>query len=322
MTQTMPEAAPLAGAVAECRDVLARHSKSFALAAKLLPAECRDDAAILYAWCRRADDAIDHAGSESQSAALQRLERELADVYRGATLSDPLLRAFAEVARARQIPREYPRALLAGMAMDQGPVAYATLAELITYCFRVAGTVGLMMCHVLGVRHPLALRHAADLGIGMQLTNICRDVQEDWQRGRLYLPRELLAEHARPMAISPAHAELTPELAEHLRPVVVQLLALAEQYYASGDRGLYYLAPRCAFSVHTARLVYSRIGARLGARGHDVLGGRARVSTPHKLALCLRAGFATVCCPRAHGGHFARAPLESSLSYVEGVFPV
>ena len=78
-----------------------------------------------------------------------------------------------------------------------------------------------------------------------------------------------------------------------MRPVVVQLLALAEQYYASGDRGLYYLAPRCAFSVHTARLVYSRIGARLAARGHDVLGERARVGTTHKLGLCARAGFAT-----------------------------
>jgi phytoene synthase len=313
---------PLAGAVAQCQEVLAHHSKSFALAAKLLPAACRDDAAVLYAWCRRADDAIDDAGSESQSAALGRLERELADVYRGVTLSDPLLRAFAEVVRARQIPVEYPRALLAGMAMDQGPVAYATLAELITYCCRVAGTVGLMMCHVLGVRHALALRHAADLGIGMQLTNICRDVHEDWQRGRLYLPRQLLSEQAGHRVISPSHGELTPQVAGHLRPVVVQLLALAERYYASGDRGLYYLAPRCAFSVRTARLVYSRIGAELAARGHDVLGARARVSTAHKLGLCLSAGFATVCSPRAHGGRFARASLAGSLSYVQGVFPL
>ncbi|MET0410017.1 MAG: squalene/phytoene synthase family protein, partial [Polyangiaceae bacterium] len=160
---TLVDATRSQAAVRSSREVLAVHSKSFALAGKLLPPACLDDAAAVYAWCRRADDAIDNPSAEGPSRALTRLERELDALYAGKEPSDLSLLAFADVVRRRHIPVEYPRALLAGMAMDTGHVAYTSLGELRTYCFRVAGTVGLMMCHVLGVRHPHALKHAADL---------------------------------------------------------------------------------------------------------------------------------------------------------------
>jgi 15-cis-phytoene synthase len=309
-------------AVRSSRRSLALHSKSFALAGKLLPRACRDDAAAVYAWCRRADDAIDQPSAEGPERALTRLTGELDALYAGAEPEDLDLFAFAGVVRRRRIPIEYPRALLAGMAMDTGAVAYTSVAELLTYCFRVAGTVGLMMCHVLGVRHAHALRHAADLGIGMQLTNICRDVYEDWQRGRRYLPRELFVGSLTALELNPVRSELTPELAARCRPAVRELLRLAAEYYASGDHGLTYLAPRAAFAVRTARLVYSSIGVQLERMGHDVLAGRAVVSTASKLGLCLSAGVSTLVHPGAHGRRFEPAELQDSVSHVRNAFPL
>src|SRR5690606_24146896 len=99
---------------------------------------------------------------------------------------------FAAIMRERGIPRRYPAELLAGLAMDAAGHRYEDAADLRLYCFRVAGVVGLMMSHVMGLADERALADAARLGIAMQLTNICRDVREDWARGRLYLPRALL----------------------------------------------------------------------------------------------------------------------------------
>ncbi|HEY3592530.1 MAG TPA: squalene/phytoene synthase family protein, partial [Polyangiaceae bacterium] len=154
---------------------------------------------------------------------------------------------------------------------------------------RVAGVVGLMMCHVLGARGPSALRHAAHLGIAMQLTNICRDVVEDWERGRMYLPDDILSETGAPKLAAhlggPLERSHGPALAGALR----KLLALADQYYCSGDAGLPALPSRAAFAVRAARLVYADIGRNLARRDFDVFAGRAVVSQTRKLTLVARA---------------------------------
>ena len=261
-------------------------SKSFAMAQHLLPAQARRPAAALYAWCRRADDAVDELPPDKAAQALARLEAELDSIYAGAGQSDPVLQVFQQAVSAAQIPKTYPRELLLGMRMDLAGIVYETLEDLHQYCYRVAGTVGLMMCHVLGVSHPRALKHAAHLGMAMQLTNICRDVVEDWQRQRLYLPRALL-----PIEIRHLEPEGTfpPELVCAVAQVVERLLREADRFYASGDRGLRYLAPRSAWAIRLARLLYSRIGRVLARRRYDVTLGRAQVATAHKLWLVLRA---------------------------------
>jgi phytoene synthase len=258
------------------RRTLSAHSKSFALAGKLLPAGCRDDAAVVYTWCRRCDDAIDLAPAAARPGALARLRRELGSIYAGRPQSEPALAAFQEIVARRRIPEPYPRELLEGMRMDVEATRYRTLDELLIYCFRVAGTVGLMMCHVLGVSDGEALQRAADLGIAMQLTNICRDVVEDWRDGRLYLPRELLGDGGG--ALDAAAAARAVEA----------LLAHADRFYRAGDRGLPALGFRCAVAVRTARLVYSDIGRIIARRGHDVTAGRAVVTLGRKLRLALR----------------------------------
>jgi phytoene synthase len=279
------------------RQVLAAKSKSFALAARLLPPEVASNVVVLYAYCRRADDAVDLAAPEEQPARLAELRAELDLVYRPGAPSDAALAAFAQVVHDCEIPRAYVEDLLAGMQMDVEGVGYADLAELALYAYRVAGVVGLMMCHVMGVRDPRALEHAAHLGIGMQLTNIARDVLEDWQRGRLYLPDSLLGKHGagglRAQLSAAGGSEFPVEYAGGVARAVSDLLAHADAYYASGDAGMLDLSVRCGLAVRTARLVYAAIGNRVRAQGCDPLAGRAVVSGGEKLLLVAKAVWQT-----------------------------
>src|SRR4051812_35201095 len=149
--------------------VLAKNSKSFALAARLLPPEVARNVVVLYAYCRRADDEVDLAPAAEQPERLERLRAELGRVFAPAGPDDPALASFQQVVRECEIPRVYLDELLHGMQMDVERVAYRNVPELALYAHRVAGVVGLMMCHVMGVRDPRALEHAAHLGIAMQL---------------------------------------------------------------------------------------------------------------------------------------------------------
>lgn len=274
---------------AECREIIRRHSKSFSLAARLLPPSRRDDAVAVYAWCRRVDDAVDLAGPADAASALTRARDELHEIYNGASPRDPVLAAFRKVALDRNLPTAYPAELLAGMEMDVEPRLYDRLDDLLVYCYRVAGVVGLMMCHVLGVSDDRALVHAAHLGIAMQLTNICRDVDEDRRRGRCYLPLEMLSPQAARELTGRRGGELTPTTRRELRRPIQALLDSANRYYSSGDEGIGLLARRSGLAIRTARLVYSEIGRRIAATGCDAASGRAHVSAGRKLRLLGRS---------------------------------
>lgn len=279
------EADPREAALA--KEVLAANSKSFALASKLLPAASRDDVAILYAWCRYADDAIDLAPKEARPAALDRLRGELVAAYAGEASGAAVVDAFGALARRRAIPRAYPEALLAGFDMDVARARYETVDDLLLYCFRVAGVVGAMMCHVIGLADASALRPAVHLGVAMQLTNVCRDVAEDATDGRVYLP-------ATTLNVDPA--AIVAEREAHRQTIVKSvagMLQLADRYYASADRGMLALPFRAALAVRTARHVYAAIGHRLRRRGGDPLRGRTVVPLLVKLWLVLRAVVAT-----------------------------
>jgi phytoene synthase len=303
--------------VTRSRAALAAGSQSFALAGKLLPRACRDDAAVVYAYCRRADDLIDEAPSPAAAAAaVTQLRRELDDIVAGRAQSDVVLSAFQQVMHRRAIPRVHVDELIAGFAMDVAadpgaPLVYETWADLLLYCYRVAGTVGLMMCHVMGADDPRATRPAAALGMAMQLTNIARDVAEDWGRGRLYIPREALP----PGPDLHPGGPLAPAIATRLCLAVPALLEAAAPLYRWGDAGLRYLDLRSAMAVRAARLIYSDIGAVIARRGHDVTAGRARVSGRRKIWLALRA-FAGVAAARA------RLDLPRALPALDAAVPL
>ncbi|CAN5899680.1 phytoene/squalene synthase family protein [soil metagenome] len=293
------------------RTTIAHHSKSFALASSLLGSRVRDQTAIVYTWCRRTDDAIDE-GQGDHADTLRRLASELDAIYAG-TSNDPVLAAFGDVVRERNIPRLYPDELIAGMEMDVADTRYATVDDLLLYCYRVAGVVGLMMTHVFGIARDEALQNAVHLGLAMQLTNICRDVAEDWERGRLYLPDELLAKHGAGELRASLGSALPSSALPAIARVVEELLATADRYYRSGDRGVPALPWRAALAVRAARSIYSAIGSRVAMQNYDVTAGRAFVSKGGKIGRALAAlGSITLSAPmrlaRAVAGRTARVP--------------
>ncbi len=260
--------------LASYHDVLKRRARTFRLAAVVLGTRCRDDAAVLYAFCRAADDAVDEGLSPPQAhAALDALERGLVD---GA--GPAVARAVADLHATRGLPLEAARDLIAGMRRDVGTVRIADDAALLGYAYLVAGTVGVMMCPLLGVTDARASRHAADLGMAMQITNICRDVAEDAERGRVYLPASRLV-------IAGITAEQildgsAPRAA--LRQVIAGLLERGDALYRSADEGLRFLPPRARLAVLLASRLYRGIGMELLRRGADPFLGRAVVPLRYK----------------------------------------
>jgi phytoene synthase len=307
-----------------CRAVLEANSKSFAMAARLLPRATRNEAACVYAFCRRVDDAIDNASPAEQMHALAKLVEELDAIYAGSAHEDAALRGFQAVAALRNLPQRYPRELLAGMAMDARGARYETLEDLLLYCHRVAGVVGLMMCHAFGLTQDAALLPAAHLGIAMQLTNICRDVAEDYGMGRVYLPRAWLREHGSPELDPQPGAALPedPRVISAMQQVMGALLNEADRYYASAARGMLALPFRAGLAVRAASAIYAAIGEEVRARGCDPRQGRAVVGKGKKLVLLSMA----VVKHAALGLHFAYEhlrfpvrPPSKSLAFPEDV---
>lgn len=284
-------------AIARCSRTIREHSKSFAMASRLLPQPARDEAVVLYAWCRYADDAVDEAPPGQAGAALARLERELDAIYAGEPQEDAVLAAFQQLVQRRRIPKIYPAELVAGMRMDVEGTRYPDEATLLLYCYRVASTVGLMMCHVMGLRRADALQQAAHLGLAMQITNICRDVAEDWGRGRRYIPADLVVrEGLQPAPEPPTGGEETLP-AETVRPfsrVMVALLDRADGFYRSAHGGFIALPWQSALACEAAGRIYRDIGRVIAAQDHDPSAGRAWTTKGRKLWLAGRALLSTL----------------------------
>ena len=278
--------------LATSRQAMARGSRSFYLASRLLPGPLRDSSRLLYAWCRHCDDAIDaqllghaspqpdHDARKALEGLTERTERALGD----GPLDGPPFEALREVARRHALPAGLVREHLRGFAMDVEGARYELLDDTVTYSYRVAGVVGEMMAWLMGVRDRDTLDRAADLGIAFQLTNIARDVLDDARAGRVYLPRTWLDVEGldgNTLADSRAHTGLTR--------VVGRLLDEADRYYRSASAGIVRLSAREAWSIESARLIYREIGSEVRRRGTAAWDRRVVVSAPRKLALVARA---------------------------------
>ena len=276
------------------RDSIQRGSTSFAAAARLFDPRIREDAYMLYAWCRHCDDEIDgqvmgHGAVGLDPVLAGRKLAELEDKTRGALAGEPTddtaFAAFQRVAQRHGIPAQHPLDLLQGFRMDVEGRTYRTFQDTLLYAYHVAGVVGVMMAQVMGVRDIATLRRASDLGLALQLTNIARDVIEDAKGGRVYLPADWLGAVAEnPKAVSdPANRAVVFAATE-------RLLAEAEPYYASARWGLKALGFRSAWAVAAAHGVYRQIGLRVRAMGPAGMDRRASTSAVTKLALVLRGG--------------------------------
>ena len=267
--------------------VLAFRARSFRWASAVLSRAQRRRVAALYAFCRAVDDLADadFVSSEDQ-AELGALLTALAAEPEGAELWPPSYLWFRELCLECGIDFGVVRELLLGMISDLDVVRVKNDRELVRYCYRAAGTVGLMMCAVLGVRDPRAWRHAIDLGIAMQLTNISRDVLEDAEACRVYLPAERLAEYG----VAPEDLVDGTADAQAVSMVVDDVLRMAEQYYESGDDGMRYLPARARWAILVASRLYRGIGRRLRRRyASNPLLGRVVVPWFHKVGLVASA---------------------------------
>ncbi len=254
-----------------------RHSRSFSFASRLLPAAKRADVERLYAWCRWCDDGVDAAATPQE--ALEFVERATEDVDRIAAGKRPVAvesRWLEELVGRHDLPLAAALALLDGMRSDLTPAAGLHEADLMRYCFRVAGAVGVLLCPILGLEDRRHLPQAAALGMGMQLTNIARDVAEDWRRRRCYLPVEW-TDGLRPDGGPPDPGRV--------QRGVRTILEVADGYYTAGEAGIGGLDPDSRLAVRAAARIYHAIGTRIRERDFRVLDGRARVSTLGKLGL-------------------------------------
>jgi len=279
-----------------------RHSRSFSFASRLLPAAKRADVERLYAWCRWCDDGVDTAASPQQ--AFEFVDRAAEDVRRITAGAPPTAHEscwLAELVGRHDLPLAAALALLEGMRSDLTPAGGFRVADLMRYSFRVAGAVGVLLCPILGLADRRHLPHAAALGMGMQLTNIARDVAEDWRRGRCYLPVEW-TDGLRPGSGAPDR--------ERVRRGVRTILEAADGYYTAGEAGIDGLAPDARLAVRAAARIYRAIGTRIRRQDCRVLDERARVSTLGKLGLFVGA----VLAPAAGRRRRLDAPARRALA--------
>lgn len=258
------------------RDAIVKGSKSFSLASFFFGVKEREASHLLYHFCRYCDDVIDHAESrEASVVALAELYRELDRIEEGFESEKPALLAFGRVSREYAIPMRYARDLLAGFETDTSGAEIKTEADLELYSYRVAGVVGLMMCHVMGVSRREATSQAIELGLAMQMTNIARDVREDFERNRVYLPSTWLID------AGVNRARLLDDETKTFK-LVERLLALAKVRYESGLCGLSALPLRAAIAVSIAAAVYAGIGKKVLRRGPKSLRDRTYLTSLEK----------------------------------------
>ncbi|MFQ5860782.1 MAG: presqualene diphosphate synthase HpnD [Dehalococcoidia bacterium] len=273
----------LDSAYEQCRRITRAEAKNFYYAFITLPANKRRAIYASYAFCRLCDDATDDVlPLQEKLQRLRETEEQLQLAYQGQP-PGPLFTALAHAASQYHIPQEYFQEVLRGVEMDLTVTRYRTFEELRTYCYRVASAVGLICLEVFGYRDPEAKEHAVDLGLAMQLTNILRDVREDLERDRIYLPQEEMEqfgyseEELRQGVVNQAFLELMHFQAQRAR-----------RYFDSGLRCLPFLSWRARACPAVLGGIYQRILDRLEASQFNVFDGRLSLSSREKLFLTAR----------------------------------
>lgn len=271
-----------------CLEWMEIHSKSFYFASRFLPERQRKSVAALYAFCRMTDDIVDEAPEgttkEEINLLLDKLKLTVKKLEQGYTSSDPILYAFGDTLYRHKIPMKYIHDLIEGVRMDLNKQEYKTDEELDLYMYRVASTVGLMMTHIfIENPTPKTLARAADLGKAMQLTNILRDIKEDYNKGRIYLPeekRELFG-----ISVS----DLTGDtVKENLKALIRFESKRAKTFYRTADLGIKELPPAGAYTVKVASRVYEDILNEIKRRNYQVLSQRAIVSKLRKIIIATK----------------------------------
>lgn len=269
LQQTNIDAALLKNAYAHCRKLTAVHSRSFYLASSLLPGAKRRGIRALYAFCRISDDIVDQPGSDVR-IALTDWRRRMLDA--NFAFDDWVALAWTDTQTRYHIPLRYAEQLIEGVTADLYQTRYATFAELARYAYGVASTVGLMSMHVIGFSGTEAIRYAIKLGVALQVTNILRDVAEDWRAGRVYLPQEELA------AFNLTEADLAAgQVDDRWRAFMDFQIARNRRLYREAWPGIALLHPEGRLAIAAAARFYEGILDDIERRDYNVFTSRAHV---------------------------------------------
>lgn len=279
----------LKSAYAHCREITRVHAKTFYMATRFLPNHKQRSIFAIYGLCRYLDDLVDEAEDlilKKRISSLDVLEKldefknKLIDTYRGEDQDDPILIAFSDTLNLYKIPLDLPLQLMDGVKMDLTKNRYQNFEELYDYSYKVASVVGLMTSEVFGYKNPKAIEHAVDLGIAMQLTNILRDVGEDLEKDRIYLPQDELKNFGLNESDLFSHT-----MDNNFIRLMKFQIDRANRYYESADLGISMLNRDSRLPVCLARENYSRILSKIEENDYNVYQKRAYLNSTEKLSM-------------------------------------
>jgi phytoene synthase len=292
MEKDAPGTMTLAAAYAECRAIARREAKNFYYAFVALPEARRNAICAIYAFMRRADDLADDE-SQSRVERREKLDAWIADWHGssgGGATSDPVFVAVRDATERFAIPGSLLDVLVAGVTMDleaaesTEPATYATFAELYRYCYLVASVVGLVCIHIFGYSDPRAEKLAEETGIAFQLTNILRDVAEDAERRRVYLPLDMWARHGVTVEGLVGRKAYAPP-SENERVLLKEMGTRAEEYYRSAQDLLPLIDRESRPAMWVLVRIYHGLLKRIEAADYDVFSRRASVPMAEKLGV-------------------------------------
>jgi phytoene synthase len=270
-----------------CENVARSQAKNFYVTFLLLSPDQRRAMCAIYAFMRYCDDLSDDAGIKDRATAIARWNGDLHAALAGRLPDNPIWPAFADAVARYKIPHQYFDDMIAGVSSDLEPRNLQTFDELYRYCYHVASVVGLTVIHIFGFDSPDALKLAEKCGIAFQLTNILRDVREDAENQRVYLPAEDLAK----FGVAPqdlGSSMMTPSLKKLLEFETQR----ARTYYEESAPLIGLIHPGSRASMRALIGIYSRLLDKIVAADYDVLSQRVRVPTSEKLWILLRSRLA------------------------------
>jgi phytoene synthase len=275
-----------------CKNVTYKYAKTFYFASYFLSKEKRSACYAVYAFCRYVDDLVDsfeqndvnRSYNVASTALLQEWQNELELVYSGKSSTNQIMIGWMWVLERYHISLDLPKELIEGVLMDTYITSFDTFEELYTYCYKVASVVGLMTSEIFRYTDSTALNHAIDLGIAMQLTNILRDIGEDMDRGRIYIPKKELEQ------FGVTEEELKNKLVtEKFIQLMKFQIERARKYYESANKGIALLEKDSRTTVRLMSVNYSRILDRIEKNTYDVFSQRASLSFIEKALAVPRA---------------------------------
>ena len=271
-----------------CRNISRHHAKTFYLASLFLPKKQQNPIFAIYALLRTVDDVVDMAEdklkdglitSDEISMMLESWKSRLKACYAGNVDNDPIMMAWQDTLKSYAIPIDLPLDLMDGVAMDIEFKPFETFEELYVYCYKVAAVVGLMTSEIFGYSDKQALEHAIELGIAMQLTNILRDIGEDVDRGRIYLPLEDLRR------FNYSQEEfMQKRINNNFINLMKFQIERARSYYRSSEKGIPMLERQSRFGVCISSINYGNILSAIEKNNYDVFSKRAYRSFYQKIS--------------------------------------